>query len=64
VFADGFAGAKRILSSNDAEHRPMGLAVGPGGSLYISDSCKGRIWRVSWHAHQRRLKDVTASADL
>ena len=29
-----------------AEYRPMGLAVGPEGALYISDYKKGRIWRV------------------
>ena len=28
------------------ETRPMGLAMGPDGALYISDSQKGRIWRV------------------
>jgi glucose/arabinose dehydrogenase len=28
------------------EHRPTGLAVGPDGSLYISDDAGGRIWRV------------------
>ncbi|HEX8431683.1 MAG TPA: PQQ-dependent sugar dehydrogenase [Longimicrobium sp.] len=27
-------------------HRPMGLAVGPDGSLYIGDDAGGRIWRV------------------
>jgi glucose/arabinose dehydrogenase len=46
VFADGFAGEGPIESSRDAEHRPMGLAVGPDGSLYISDSVEGKIWRV------------------
>lgn len=28
------------------EHRPTGLAVGPDGSLFISDDAGGRIWRV------------------
>jgi glucose/arabinose dehydrogenase len=31
-----------------ARHRPVGLAVGPDGSLYISDDRGGRIWRVFW----------------
>lgn len=44
VFADGFAGAD--LSPRGAAHRPVGLAQGPDGSLYISDSQVGRIWRV------------------
>ena len=30
----------------DANYRPMGLAQGPDGSLYISESKKGKIWRV------------------
>ncbi len=28
------------------EHRPTGLAIGPDGSLFISDDAGGRIWRV------------------
>ena len=31
----------------DAVYRPIGLSVGPEGSLYISDSKKGKIWKVS-----------------
>lgn len=46
VFADGFIGAKAISSPQDAEYRPTGLALGEDGSLYISDSVQGRIWRV------------------
>ncbi len=46
VFADGFAGKKPIMSPGDAEYRPCGLAQGADGSLYISDSQKGKIWRV------------------
>lgn len=48
TFADGFAGEGdwRPESPGDAEYRPMGLAQGPDGSLYISESAQGRIWRV------------------
>lgn len=46
VFADGFAGVDPIVNVKDAKLRPMGLAEGPDGSLYISDTEKGRIWRV------------------
>lgn len=46
VFADGFAGTDPIINVSDAKFRPMGLAQGPDGSLYISDSRKGKIWRV------------------
>jgi len=46
VFADEFAGKGPVRQPEDAEYRPTGLAVGPEGSLFISDSVQGRIWRV------------------
>lgn len=46
VFADGFAGVSPIKNMNDIKYRPMGLAQGPDGALYISDSEEGRIWKV------------------
>jgi glucose/arabinose dehydrogenase len=48
VFADGFKGAEVLEDSDDAEYRPMGLAQGPDGALYITDSVEGRIWRVTY----------------
>jgi glucose/arabinose dehydrogenase len=46
VFANGFAGAEAVKSTRDAQYRPCGLAQGPDGALYISDSVKGRIWKI------------------
>ena len=46
TFADGFAGMKVVREDSDARYRPMGLAEGPDGSLYIGDTQKGRIWKV------------------
>jgi glucose/arabinose dehydrogenase len=46
VFADGFKGADTLESPGDAKHRPVGVAQGPDGSLYISDDAGGTIWRV------------------
>ena len=46
VFADGFAGKTPLMSPAEAVARPGGLAVGPDGSLYITEDVKGRIWRV------------------
>ncbi|MEZ4899738.1 MAG: PQQ-dependent sugar dehydrogenase [Saprospiraceae bacterium] len=48
VFADGFAGVDTIVNTSDAAYRPMGLAMGPDGSLYVSDSEKGKIWRIRY----------------
>lgn len=45
AFADGFTGGGTPLPAA-ARHRPMGLAEGPDGSLYVSDSRGGRIWRI------------------
>jgi glucose/arabinose dehydrogenase len=48
VFADGFIGKQEIAAPREAEFRPCGLAQGPDGSLYISDSVKGRIWKITY----------------
>jgi glucose/arabinose dehydrogenase len=47
-FATGFAVAEPPASATDAPYRPMGLAVGPDGALYVSDDVKGRIWRITF----------------
>lgn len=48
VFADGFAGLDTIVNTGDALARPMGIAMGPDGSLYITESVKGKIWRIMY----------------
>ena len=48
TFADGFAGVKPVTNMNEIKYRPMGLAQGPDGSLYISDSEEGRIWKITY----------------
>ncbi len=46
VFASGFAGKSQIMNPNDALARADGVAQGPDGSLYITESQKGKVWRV------------------
>jgi glucose/arabinose dehydrogenase len=46
VFADGFTGQTPLMAPGDAVARPDGVAQAPDGSLFISESQKGRIWRV------------------
>ena len=48
VFADGFKGQRVIQSPGEARYRPVGLAVANDGAMYIADSVKGRIWRVTY----------------
>jgi glucose/arabinose dehydrogenase len=48
VFAGGFAGPEHEDKCGDrAAYRPVDVAVGPDGALYIADSQKGRIWRIA-----------------
>ncbi len=47
TFADDFAGVD-LSTGASAEHRPMGLAQGPDGSLYVTDSKTGRVWKISY----------------
>ena len=60
VFADGFTGVDTVVNTSDALYRPMGLATGPDGSLYISESNQGKIWRVMYKGD----KDKFGSEDL
>ncbi|MGH8278768.1 MAG: PQQ-dependent sugar dehydrogenase [Gammaproteobacteria bacterium] len=48
IFAGGLAGVSPLMSPSDARFRANGVAVGPDGALYISDSQHGRIWRVTY----------------
>jgi len=55
TFADGFAGSAAPQPDN-AKHRPVGVAVGPDGSLYISDDTGGRIWRITYAPSARESR--------
>lgn len=60
VFANGFAGVDPIESTGDARHRPVGLATAPDGSIYISESNEGKIWRITYTGD----KEAFGEADL
>jgi glucose/arabinose dehydrogenase len=49
VFADGFAGFDQTSATRaPAMYRPIGIAEGPDGALYVADSQKGRVWRIMY----------------
>ena len=47
IFATGFTGKESVSGPGQAKYRPCGLAQGPDGALYISDSREGRIWKIT-----------------
>ncbi|MEO5601561.1 MAG: c-type cytochrome [Cyclobacteriaceae bacterium] len=63
VFADGFAGVDPIVNVSDAVYRPMGIAMGPDGSLYVSETEKGKIWRIMYRGDKDNFED-TSLADM
>ncbi|WP_419801206.1 c-type cytochrome [Mucilaginibacter sp.] len=64
VFADGFAKVDPIVNVSDAVYRPMGLTEGPDGSLYISDTEKGKIWRVMFKGDKKSFGQTQLAAML
>lgn len=54
VFADNFSGGPEKTAAGRADHRPCGLAMGPDGSLYVSDDAKGTLYKISYTRHNSR----------
>lgn len=62
IFADGFIGQDSIRNPGKAEFRPTGLAQGPDGSLYISDSQQGRVWRILYYGEDSGISSKAVQA--
>lgn len=62
VFADGFARVDTIVNTADAKARPMGIAMGPDGSLYITESVKGKIWRIMYKGDRNKFGKAQLAA--
>lgn len=58
VFADGFAQLDTIVNTSDAAARPMGISMGPDGSIYITESVQGKVWRVMYKGKKKDLDDA------
>ena len=57
IFSDGFIGREVISDMEESEHRPMGLAQGPDVSLFISESKKGKKWRIIFNGSKEIFSD-------
>lgn len=62
IFADNFAQVEPLISVSDAVYRPMGIAMGPDGSLYVSDTEKGKIWKISYKGNKNTFGPVQLAA--
>ncbi len=62
-FAWGFPQVEEFTNTRDAVYRPAGVAVGPDGSLYISETERGRIWRVIYTGEKYPRRPVARIAD-
>jgi glucose/arabinose dehydrogenase len=54
VFADNFMQADDQKGKVSYHHRPMGIAQGPDGALYVADDLKGTIFKISYSAKAKQ----------
>jgi len=53
IFADNFSGIDLTKPSSPIKYRPMGIAQGPDGSLYVADDLKGTIFRITYSTNSK-----------
>lgn len=53
IFADNFSGIDLSKPSGPIKYRPMGIAQGPDGSLYVADDLKGTIFKITYSANSK-----------
>ena len=53
VFADNFTGVDLSKPNGAFHHRPMGIAQGPDGALYIADDLKGTIFKITYQSDKK-----------
>jgi len=63
VFVDGFARVDTIANVSDAVFRPMGLAEGPSGELYIAETERGAIWKVEYTGDSREYDSLDLASN-
>lgn len=54
VFADNFMGVDRSNPKGSYQHRPIGIAQGPDGALYVADDLKGTIFKITYQAAKKQ----------
>lgn len=50
IFVGGLKGTDKLMNPGKTAYRPVGIAEGPDGEMYLSEDKHGRIWRISWAA--------------
>jgi len=53
VFADNFTGVELSNPKGAYHHRPIGIAQGPDGALYIADDLKGTIFKITYQGDKK-----------
>ncbi|TKK67957.1 sorbosone dehydrogenase [Ilyomonas limi] len=53
IFADNFTGVDLSNPNGSYQHRPIGIAQGPDGALYVADDLKGTIFKITYSGDKK-----------